>query len=239
MFIDPSTFASSIEGLNRLEEIEKASHRLVTQALVQFVDARELFNSELDQQKDIGEDLTREALERRGVSGPRLRVAGTLVYRRARLRFHPDYAVRQALLVDSKAEKGAENVARLQTSQTSMRIKQVRAGLPVDEAGGLPTVISRDGQPYLTTTIFVKYIYEKAGSANNLRRVCVICLPNGMLQTRYNPDATRSIWNAGPNAPSRGEAFRTRINFPRLKALAAWRVQNIHLDPAEAFVWNE
>jgi type II restriction enzyme SfiI len=238
MFIDPNTLGADA-ALDRLEEIEKASQRLVTQALVEFDDAREIFNTEVDLQKDIGEDITREALERMGVSGARIRMAGTMDYKRARLIFHPAYAVRQALLVDSKAEKGADGVARLQTSQTSMRIRQVRAGQEYDMPGELPQIITRVGLPYLTTTIFAKYIYEKTNSANNLRLIRVICLPSGMLQNRYNPDAQHSIWNAGPNAPTRGEPFRTRINFQRLRALAAWRVQDIHLDPVEPFAWQE
>ena len=87
MFIDPVTLGRDDAGMNRLEEIEKATARLVTQALVEFSDARAIFNSESDLQADIGEDITREALERMGVSGTRLRVIGTMDYKRARLVF--------------------------------------------------------------------------------------------------------------------------------------------------------
>jgi hypothetical protein len=239
MFIDPTTLGGSEAGLNRLEEIERASQRLVAQALVEFTEARDIFNSESDLQANIGEDITREALERMGVSGPRLRVAGTMDYKRARLLFHPDYAIRQALLVDSKAEKGGEGVARLQTSQTSMRIRQIRGGQVLDVTGTLPVVVTRGAELFLTSTLFVKYVYqENAHGDNNLRYLRVICLPNGMLQDRYNPDAEHNIWNAGPNAPTLGEPFRTRINFTRLIALAAWRVQDIHLDPPAPFAWQ-
>lgn len=239
MFIDPTSLAGNDVGLDRLEEIERASQRLVAQALVEFTEARSIFNTESDLQANIGEDITREALERMGVSGPRLRVAGTMDYKRARLVFHPEYAIRQALLVDSKAEKGGEGVARLQTSQTSMRIRQNRGGQVMDVPGTLPVVITRGLESFLTTTLFVKYVYEENGDGhNNLRFMKVICLPNGMLQSRYNPDAEHNIWNAGPNAPTRGEPFRTRINFTRLVALAAWRVQDIHLDPPVPFVWR-
>jgi Type II restriction enzyme SfiI len=239
MFIDPATLGQDEAGMNRLEEIEKATARLVTQALVEFSDARPIFNSESDLQADIGEDITREALERMGVSGARLRVIGKMDYKRARLVLHPEYGVRQALLVDSKAEKGAANVARLQTSQTSLVIRQIRAGQEISEPGSLPTVLTRDGVEFLTSTVFVKYHYRETENGNNLRLIQVITLPNGMLQARYNPDAQHSIWNAGPNAPARGEAFRTRINFQRLRALAAWRVQGIHLDPVQEFHWSE
>jgi Type II restriction enzyme SfiI len=240
MFLDPQTLPTISNGLDILEDIEKASLRLVTQALAEFGEAKEIFDSESDLQADIGEDITREALDAMGVSGARIRVSGKMDYKRARMIFHPDYAMRQALLVDSKAERGAENVARIQTSQTSMRIRQVRAGQLVDVTGSLPEVFVRAGVPFLTTTIFVKYSYEEtADSRNLLRMIRTVCLPNGMLQNRYNPDATHSIWQAGPNAPTLGEAFRTRLNFPRLIAVAAWRVQNIHLDPQTAFQWSE
>src|SRR6185437_4510731 len=151
---------------------------------------------------------------------------------------HPAFAVKQALFVDSKAEKSA-SVARIQTSQTSMRIRQIRSGNPVDVAGGLPTVIHKGGDSYLTTTVFVKYFYEEGEAGNNLRIIRIACLPNGMLQDRYNPNANDTIWVAGPNAPTLGEEFRTRLSFNRLQQKAAWRVQDLHIDPEEPFVWNE
>jgi len=238
MFIEPSDLRQSPDGLHVLEDIERASQRLVVQALVEFHDARRIFNSESDLQGDIGEDITREALDRMGVSGARIRVPGKIDYKRARLVFHPDYAVRQALLIDSKAEKGALNVARVQISQTSLEIRQVRAGQNIAEQSALPQSVTSGGLNFLTTTIFVKYHYEETESGNNLKTIKVICLPNGMLQDKYNPDAQHSIWTAGPNAPTLGEAFRTRLSFTRLKALAGWRVQDVLLDPAEPFVWR-
>jgi len=238
MFIDPAALGETEEGMDRLEEIEKATARLVTQALAEYQEsARQIFKDESDLQGDIGEDITREALERMGVSGTRIRVIGKIDYKRARLVLHPEYGVRQALLVDSKAEKGAANNARLQTSQTSLEIRQVRAGQEVAVQGSLPAVLDRDGVQFLTTTVFVKYHYRATEHGNNLRLIQIITLPNGMLQSRYNPDAQHSIWNVGANAPARGEAFRTRINFQRLRALAAWRDQGIRLDPAEPFRW--
>lgn len=239
MFLEPANLSNIQDGLSILEEIERASLRLVTQALVEFGEAREIFNSELDLQADIGEDITREALDRMGVSGARIRVLGKMDYKRARLVFHPGYAIRQALLVDSKAEKGAATVARIQTSQTSLEIRQVRAGQVVAQAGGLPFFVTRNGVNFLTTTIFVKYHYQETEHGNNLRMIQIISLPNGMLQAVYNPDAQHSIWTAGPNAPTLGEAFRTRLSFPRLRALAAWRVQDIHLDPVVPFAWQQ
>lgn len=66
MFIDPQSLESN---LARLEEIEKASMRLVTQAVLDFRETAALiFKNEKDKVADIGEDITREALDRVGVS---------------------------------------------------------------------------------------------------------------------------------------------------------------------------
>ena len=54
-------------------------------------------------------------------------------------------------------------------------------------------------------------------------------------QARYNPNAVDGIWLAGRNAPSRREAFRVRLSFPKLKAKASWRVQSI---PISAKLWQ-
>lgn len=236
MFRDPATLA---QHLDVLEDIERASLRLVTQALLDFCgEARTIFAAEKDRQADIGEDITREALDSVGVSKIPARLFGNMDYKRARYVFHPNYAVRQALFVDSKAEKAA-NVARIQTSQTSMRIRQVRAGQALDVPGELPTIITVSGQPFLTTTIFVKYFYEEGVEGNNLRIIRIASLPNGMLQDRYNPTAEDTIWRVGPDAPSLGEEFRTRLNFDLLRQKAAWRVQDIQIEPEAPFAWNE
>ena len=126
-------------------------------------------------------------------------------YKRARYVFNKDYAVRQALFVDSKAEKlSGQATATLQTAQTSLRILHVRSGRAIDEAGKLPTIISTEHGKCLTTTIFVKYNYEELRRGNRLRNITVAALPNGMLQEWYNPDARDTIWRTGRNAPSRG-----------------------------------
>jgi hypothetical protein len=235
MFRDP---ASLLEDLDTLEDIERASLRLVAQALVDFrEEAGRIFAQESDLQADIGEDITREALDNLGVSKIPLRLFGKIDYKRARYVFHPEYAIRQALFVDSKAEKEFA-VARLQTSQTSMVIRQIRAGRAVEVQGELPIILRAVGKSYLTTTILVKYSYQKGrGGRNVLGLIRVAALPSGMLQDRYNPTAEDSIWTGGPNAPSRGEAFRTRLSFQKLKRKAAWRVQDIK--PKEPFVWKE
>lgn len=225
-----------------LEDIEKASLRMVTQAIYDFRhEAQEFFTHEPDMVADIGEDITREALDRMGASTLPVRLYGKIDYKKARYVFHPEYSARQALFVDSKAEKveGAGS-ATIQTAQTSMRIRQRRGGAIVDEAGGLPSILSVQGTDFLSTTIFVKYNYRDApnGIAKTLESVSLICLPNGLLQDRYNPTDDDTFWLAGRNAPTRGEAFRVRIGLSRLKSKAAWRVQTLRLNPETAFAWD-
>jgi hypothetical protein len=235
MFLDPNTLAENPE---LIESIEKASTRFVAQAIELFrQEAIDIFAAESDLQADIGEDITAEALDSLGMSRMAQRVFGKMDYKRARYIFEPDYAIRQVLLVDSKAEKTA-GVARLQTSQTSMRIRQIRQGLELDIQGTVPTVAVLKGVPFITTTIFVKYVYTTVNSANVLKKIIVACVPNGFLQGTYNPTVADTIWVSGPNAPSLGEAFRTRLSFQRLKAKANWRVQSILIDPAAPFVWD-
>lgn len=122
-----------------------------------------------------------------------------------------------------------------------MRIRQIRAGAAVDAAGEVPTVYrDRDGVAYLTTTVFVKYNYQEiAARENRLESISITCLPNGMLQDRYNPNPETTFWRAGRNAPTRGEDFRVRIGLPRLKSAANWRVQQVQIAPDIAFRWED
>jgi hypothetical protein len=99
---------------------------------------RQTPNLKQDLAQDIAEDITRAALDRIGVSRIDDRLVGKIDYKRARYVFHPDYAVKQALLVDSKAEKGAEGVARIQVTQTSLEIRQIRTGRSMVVPGLLP-----------------------------------------------------------------------------------------------------
>ncbi len=238
MFIEPDNLEND---LARLEEIEKASLRLVTQAVYDFRGTGALiFENEKDLAQDIGEDITREALDRMGVSRIDERLFGKIDYKRARYVFHPEYAVRQALFVDSKAEDIAgQDTATLQMAQTSLRIRQIRGGQIVDEEGKLPRVIKINAAKYLTTTIFVKYNYRSlAGSEGRLSSIIVAALPNGILQESYNPSAADTIWLAGRNAPKRSEPFRVRLDFRRLKQKKNWRVQTIPMFP-QHWTWDD
>lgn len=239
MSIDPRTLTHDTEII---EKVEKASTRLVCQAILDFAQiAKEQFLLAKDLAGTVGEDVTRDALETMGLSRiPTARLIGKIDYKRAVYYFDPDYWIRQALFVDSKAEKGPPTTATIQISQTSLRVRMMVRGAAVDEPGGLETVLTIGSEHYLVTTIFVKYHYEVDTSGNNeLRNIYIICLPNGMLQSAYNPDVNNTIWNVGRNAPTRGEDFRVRIAFKRLKALAPWRVQVIRMLPTISFTWND
>ncbi len=236
MLIDPNQLK---ENLERLEEIEKASLRLVVQAIYDYRDvAVEIFREESDLVADIGEDITREALDRMGMAKINQRLFGTIDYKRARYLFHPEYAIKQALFVDSKAEKiSGQRTATLQTSQFSMDVHHKRADKIREVSGTLPKMLSIRDNDYITTTIFVKYNYEEISQSNELHSITVAAVPNGFLQKMYNPSADDGIWLAGRNAPTRGEAFRVRLAFSKLKEKSNWRVQFIPTTP-DQFVWD-
>lgn len=235
MLIEPRSLA---DNLDIIEDIEKASMRLVVQGLLDFRDAaQEIFADESDLAADIGEDITREALDSMGMSRVGQRLYGKMDYKRARYVFHPEYAIKQALFIDSKAEKNA-TIARLQLSQCSMVIHQILQGEEVHEQGELPCILTAKGQDFLTTTIFVKYHYREDEERSSLLKIIVAALPNGLLQDRYNPDCTDCIWGAGPHSPARGEAFRVRLRFALLKGKMPWRVQTIPMPPTP-FAWQE
>jgi hypothetical protein len=236
MLINPQELS---QNLDRLEDIEKVSLRLVTQAIYDYrTTAQEIFREESDLVADIGEDITREALERLGMPRIDQRLFGKVDYKRACYLFHPDYALKQALFVDSKAEKvSGQGTATLQTSQLSMIVRQIRSGEDMEVPGKLPTIVNLKGESYLTTTLFVKYNYQEQDSGNVLKSITVAAVPNGMLQERYNPNTQGTIWIAGRNAPTLGEEFRVRLSFHRLKEKANWRVQKIPMPPDE-FSWN-
>ena len=239
MTLDPDKLQTD---LDLLEDVEKATLRLVVQGVLDFLDtAVQIFREEQDLVADIGEDITREALDRLGTSAIPVRLFGKIDYKRARYLFHPGYSIKQALFVDSKAEKTeGENTATIQTAQTSLEIRQRRQDKVVTEPGGLPKILARDGDRFLTTTVFVKYNYTELPKAKyRLMSITIACLPNGMLQGRYNPHPDDSFWLAGRNAPSRGEAFRVRIGLRHLKAKANWRVQRVPVTPPEPFRWDD
>lgn len=237
MFLEPEELKRSP---HIIEGVEKATLRMVVQGLLLYrEEAAEIFRRETDLPSDIAEDITREALDALGMSRIGVRLFGKMDYKRARYCFNPDYAVRQALFVDSKAEEAtAKNTITIQLSQTSMKVRQFRGGIEINEQGEIPTIVATEQGRLLTTTIFVKYNYHATEIHHELVSIIVAALPNGMLQDRYNPSSSDTIWLAGRNAPQRGEKFRVRISLARLKEKASWRVQEIPTAPV-AFRWKE
>lgn len=218
-------------SLQEIEEIEKLTLRWVFQAVLDFgMEAHEIFLKSPDSVKDIAEDVTRELLDRLSGFNVQQRIYGTVDYKKARYIILPEQTIRQALFIDSKAEKDSRS-ATIQMSQTSMCIKQRRTGTEVNEQGSLPEISEYGGKNYLTTTCLVHFQYEDdADKVHHLREVTIAAIPNGRLQKRYNPNADDGIWLAGRNAPTLGEDFRVRVSFSRLKSKAAWRVQTLTYD---------
>lgn len=213
---------------DEIEQIEKQSLRALFVAACNLgSDAYEIFRQSSDHPKDIGEDTTREMMERLGGYQLQQRLLGNVDYRKAHYVILPELSLRQALFVDSKAEKGNGASATLQMSQLSMRVRFLKNNLATDEPGQLKTVSNHGGKQFLTTTLLVHYSYDENRNGFYLKRTTLAAIPNGILQDIYNPNAQDTIWIAGRDAPSRGEDFRVRISFRRLKLKRGWRVQEV------------
>ena len=214
--------------LDELERLEQTTFSMVVQALTDYRDqAVTIFREETDSPQDIAEDVTREALETMGVSRLNERLYGKVDVKKAIYVFLPE-AQPVALMLDSKAEKAnGDRTATIQMSQTSMVVKMRRAGKTIDEPGKLEKLITRGDRSLYVVTVIAKYAYEEAEESQELKRIIVACIPNGILQERYNPDANDTIWLAGRNAPTLGEDFRVRLSYGRLREKAPLRVHEI------------
>lgn len=213
--------------LDEIEEIEKLTLRWVFQAVSDFgMEAHEVFLNSPDNVKDIAEDITRDLLDRLPGFNVSQRIYGTVDYKKARYIILPNQMVRQALFIDSKAEK-TNRTATIQMSQTSMSVRQWRAGKEINKRGVLPEISEYENKRYLTTTCIIHFMYNDENSKHHLKEVTVAALPNGLLQDGYNSTVEDGIWLTGRNAPSLEEDFRVRLNFAKLKEKARWRVQVI------------
>ena len=217
--------------LDELERLEETTMALVVQAISDYrQEAVTIFQEETDLAQDIAEDITREAIDLMGVPGFNERLYGKVDFKKAIYTFLPN-AHPVALMLDSKAEKSnGDRTATIQLSQTSMHVRMKRSGVDTDHPGGLEQVMARGGRFLHVVTIIAKYVYAETETAQELRRIIVSCIPNGLLQDRYNPNASDGIWLAGRNAPSLGEDFRVRLSYQRLSLKAPWRVQEIPLN---------
>lgn len=215
--------------LDDLEKLEEVTLSMVSRAIADYKDkAVSIFKEENDEAGDIAEDVTRESLDEMRLPRINLRLYGKVDVKKAIYVFLPK-AMPVALMLDAKAEKGDENTATIQMSQTSMCVRMKRAGKIVDEPGHLEKTIRRDGRSLQTVTIIAKYIYAETERSKgyDLKKIIMACIPNGQLQEIYNPDADNTIWRAGRDAPTLGEDFRVRIKFDALRKLAPWRVHEI------------
>ncbi|MGH8601990.1 MAG: SfiI family type II restriction endonuclease [Gammaproteobacteria bacterium] len=236
---DPVTLTNA-----EIENIEKLSIRWATQALLDFAPiAYDEFRNSPDDADGVAEDVTQEALnDLKGFAIRQRRLYGTVDYRQARYVILPEYMVRQALFIDSKAEKSASS-GRIQISQTSLHVRFSRPdGARINVPGGLPTIIDlADQTSYLSTTLFVHYHYGEPPEGRELKAILLAALPNGKLESDYVPSCTDSIWNVGPDSPARGERQRARISFRKLEQKRSWRVQRINFNPTGqvSFVWHD
>lgn len=251
--MSPRDPAELQHDLDALEDVERATTRLVAFAMRNILElASDEFDEVLlgansptslgtsiqDAANYLGEDLTRMALDAIGMSKvPGGRLFGAIDYKMAGIQFLPGFSMEEAVFVDSKAEKNATNNCRVQVTQTSLEIRQMRQGSEVRVPGRVEPVWRTNGHNYLTTTLFVKYHYNDSQANNALRQITVACLPHRYLQDVYNPSPSDGIWNAGPDSPARGESFRTRLNFRLLETKASWRVQR--MKPGEAWSFQE
>lgn len=229
-------------SLDEIESIEKLTLRWLVQATLDFgFEAYDIFRYSPDNVKDVAEDITREIVDRLAGYNLTQRIFGTVDYKKARYIILPNQIVRQALFVDSKAEKSA-TTATIQISQTSLEVRQTRSGHVMREQGTLPAIYMHNNEQFLSSSLFLHYHYEDINNVHRLKGIIACCVPNGLLQDRYNPDPSNGFWSAGRNAPSRGEDFRVRVNFVSLKNKANWRVQKIEIDPVSRcllHVWDE
>jgi Type II restriction enzyme SfiI len=214
-----------------IEEIEKQSLRALFVAACNLgFDAYEIFRQSTDSAQDIGEDTTREMMDRLGGYQLQQRILGNVDYRKAHYIILPGLSLRQALFVDSKAEKDDDTSGTLQMSQVSMRVRFNKGGIATDEKGHIEPISMHGGKPFLTTTLLVHYGYDKLAGEFVLRKTVLAAIPNGKLQDYYNSSAEDTIWRAGRDSPKRGEDFRVRVSFPQLKLKRRWRVQEITFD---------
>ena len=199
---------------------------MVAQALTDYRDqAITIFREETDYPQDIAEDVLREAIDSMGMSQMHERLYGKVDLKKAIYVFAPD-AEQVALMVDAKAEKDSRT-ATIQMSQTSMTVRQKRSGEVVEVRGSLDPFIVRGKRQMLVVTVIAKFVYTESTLGNELERIIVACIPNGLLQEKYNPTEQDTIWLAGRNAPTLGEDFRVRLSYRHLAAKAAWRLVEI------------
>lgn len=171
-FQSPSSFAHDLDGL---EAVERATLRFVAQGIHEILDVAadqfariDISGTAKDSANYLGEDLTRLALDR--IGAPRVpdgRLFGATDYKLATYQFLPELAVRQALFVDSKAEKNALNNARIQATQTSLEVRQYLRENAIRAQGRIPTISGTEPDAFLTTTVFREVPLQRCQRASD------------------------------------------------------------------------
>ena len=229
-----------------IEQIEMTAFAMVVRALKDHMfNAVRIFREENDKPQDIAEDVTRKALDEMNLPKINIRLYGKVDIKKAIYVFlpheiptapsylmpvDPPDAIPVALMLDAKAEKADETTVTIQMAQTSMHVKMMHGGKLVDKKGLLEATMGQEGRILQTVAIIVKYIYSERESGFALKKIIAICIPNGRLQEKYNPDAKHTIWGPGRDAPTRGEEFRVRVKLRELKKITPWRVYEINTD---------
>lgn len=227
---------STEQEIDRVEHLEETAFSLVTTAIKNHVsEIAHVFEIEEDLPQDIAEDMTREAIEKLGVSSVGERLYGKVDLKKSIYLFLPE-ATTVALMLDAKAEQqNGDRTATIQMSQTSMCVRMKRGGSVMNEQGALHPIINRNNRSMYVVTIIAKYVYEDTTTIRGyaLKKIILACIPSGILQNIYNPTHDDTIWLAGRNAPTRGEDFRVRLNFKALKTKADWRIKIIDINGDE------
>lgn len=216
--------------LDRIERIEHTVMELVVRALADYFDrAVDSFQYGSDKPEDIAEDVMRDAVEEMGVSKIHHRLGGKVDFKKALYAFLPEPCP-VALMLDAKAEDDKEragdiesvNIQLSQTSMTVLRPREPGSASDIAERGKLGMYVDIEGKELLTVTIIAKYIYATLGeNIKALTDIKVACIPNGMLQSRYNPTPCDTIWRAGKGG------LNVRVSYGKLQSKAAWRVREI------------
>jgi hypothetical protein len=225
---------------DQLEALEKQTLRTIVQAVQEYSrEAKHIFESTPAASKAevivLAEDLVQYALEVAECYPINKRFAGFIDYKRVRWMPTPYGLFPQVLLVNAKAST-ENNRVTLQESQLPMdaefRSQQQVVRLP---AGVRPhmEIRAHSGNDLLavTTSAFIYFHYtSRAGPAlpyRTLHAIYLLLLPHARLKPRYNPDPDTTFFGKGKHSPARQEVPRIRVYFSRLRAMCAWRLQEL------------
>lgn len=225
---------------DEIEQIEKATQRVVTQALQEYSrEAKEIFDNTYAPRDNevivLAEDLTQYALEVAECYPINKRYAGFIDYKRVRWLAMPFGLIPQAFLVDAKAST-ENNRDTLQQSQLPMDADFESNGNSFHmKAGVVPhlEIPSFDGSQIraIATSIFVHFYYSKIDNDKppyrDLKSIFALSIPHARLKSRYNPNAATTFFGQGKHSPARSEDPRIRVYFTKLRQMMPWRLQEL------------